>query len=160
MITLKNFKSNSNFMCELFMENLESLVFTSDQMVINKLKYHGKNEMCEVADDDGLITEEKIYNIYFDDIDIVISAKAKKISPVIFLGHENSEKYENFDRLLNGKDITDLYFYYPDDTGFYGSTPYDSKATFRMNSNCKYYLDDFGNLHIELTSKGAKKYVR
>lgn len=79
MITLKKFKSNSNFMCELFMENLESLVFTSDQMVINKLKYHGKNEMCEVADDDGLITEEKIYNIYFDDIDIVISAKAKKI---------------------------------------------------------------------------------
>ena len=148
MKKLRDIKLQQPFTLELYMEDLESIYFKSEDVRLSRITYRGRNELAYIYTEDGEKEVEE-YNIYIDRIELIIYASAR--NSYLETGQDKMPKIDNFERILQ-MDVVGIYFRYEDDTVFYAETPFDGEATGNQaTSNCKYYLDDFGNLHIELT---------
>ncbi|MGM9971224.1 MAG: hypothetical protein ACI35W_02310, partial [Anaeroplasmataceae bacterium] len=130
---------------EFYLENCESIYFEREDILKVSAEYERKIyiQYPYFEEDDECLEEENTFNY----AEIIISKSARKMVPFMSMGIEQDmEKQDNFSRLLDYKDITWLYFY----KGFkctYGRAPYEYEGS---SSKCNYYLDDEGNLHLEL----------
>ena len=153
MKKLRDIKLQQPFTLELYLEDLESIYFKSEDVRLSRITYRGKNELAYIYTEDGEKEVEE-YNIYIDRIELIIYASAR--NSYLETGQDKMPKIDNFERILDQMDVVGIYFRYEDDTFFCAETPFDGEATGNQEkSNCKYYLDDEDNLHIELVRKGA-----
>lgn len=145
---LKKINLNKKYVLELYLENVESLFFDSNDVEILEIEYSGKLEKYTMVESGKEIEVEEYVNS-ISRIKLIISKTANKIVPFISMGMiQDIEEENNFERLLDGCDITFMYFIYGNSV-FYGQVPYDRYAPNPL-SNCKYYLDEEGNLIIDL----------
>ncbi|MCR5112554.1 MAG: hypothetical protein K6A63_01305 [Acholeplasmatales bacterium] len=133
---------------EFYLENLQSIYFFKDDIQSFEIRYYEPNKADDGLDD--FEQDDAIFN-YVVRFKIIIRKEAREMIPVMSLGSIlDTDPEDNFTRLLEFADITYVYFYYKNDTAFIGDVPYDCDAATHESKRCKYYLDDEGNLQIEL----------